>query len=1052
MDVSQIDQPQFKRALTQAIVLPLIALLLFVSVLLWQLDDMLAASLSVDHTDQVIAQAHATQNLLVDMESGLRGYLITGERDFLASYLRAQPLIQPAFATLATLVAGSADQSALLDRLMLNYNAWQQYANNAIHLRDTGGDYVALVRSRAGKQRMDTMRAQLDAFINSEMTLRDVRNRTSQRTTQIVIGTSIALALTVGAALAFFSRRQMVALSRSYSRIVAIVRERAELLDEQREHLQITLASIGDGVIVTDARGQVTMINLAAQELTGWNQVDAQGQPLAKVFAIVNEETRQRVENPVDKVLQSGMVVGLANHTLLIRRDGVELPIDDSAAPIRDRQGQVIGVVLVFRDISEQKKAAEVEAQLAREVDAQRERLKNVIANVPGLVWEAWGKPDAANQQIDFVSDYVETMLGYSVEDWISTPNFWLKIVHPDDQAHAAQVANATFESGSAGVNQFRWVRRDGQVIWVETFSAPVLDSGGQPIGMRGVTLDITDRKRAETALRESEERFRSLFDNAPVGICLGRDGKILYGNNALLRMFGYDDISTIQNKPLTDLVAPDARADVADRIRKREAHEPTPTSYETIGLRQDGSHFPYAVEVTRIMLPDGPATVAFCIDITARKRDEERQSLLMETSELLNTSLEYELTLERIAEAAVPRLADWAAIHMLEDDIVRRLAVRHVDPAKTEMARNRPERYPLQPGGQHIVAHVLASGKPEFYAQVPDDLLVAAARDPEHLQLLRALGFTSYICVPLIARGRTLGTITLVTSVSGRHYDTTDLLLAEDLASRAAIAIDNARLYRQAQDAVRARDQFLSIASHELKTPLTSLIGYTDLIFRRAGRDSSLSERDQRAIRVISEQAGRLNKLVTALLDLSRIETGQLSIDRGVVELNGLVQRLVHEFVQAQSQDADRIVFQPASEPLVLIGDELRLEQVVQNLLQNAMKYSPGGGTVVMQIERRENCACVSVRDEGIGIPPSALPNLFRRFYRAPNVDAHLINGMGVGLFVVKEIVHLHGGEITVESQENVGSTFTVRLPLRPEDQPATAQTADEVAGKGSA
>jgi PAS domain S-box-containing protein len=1048
MEVPQIDQPHFKRALTRAIVFPLIALLLFVSVLLWQLEDMLAVAGLVDHSDEAIAQAHVTQSLLVDMETGLRGYLITGERDFLEPYLQAQPLIQPAFANLAVLVADNPDQSGLLSQLTPNYIAWQEYASSVIQLRDAGGDYASLVRSRAGKQRMDAMRAQIDRFVDAEMTLRDQRSRTSQRITQIVIGSSIALALTVGGALAFFSWRQMLMLSQSYSRIVALVHERAQLLDEQREHLQITLASIGDGVIVTDAQGSVTMINLAGQELTGWDQVDAQGQPLTAVFAIVNEETRQQVENPVARVLENGVVVGLANHTLLIRPDGTEIPIDDSAAPIRDQHGQLIGVVLVFRDISEQKKAAEVEGQLAREVEAQRERLKNVIANVPGLVWEAWGQPDAANQQIDFVSEYVVTMLGYSIEDWISTPNFWLKIVHPDDQAHAAEVANATFRSGRAGINQFRWVRRDGQVIWVESFSAPIVNASGQPIGMRGVTLDITDRKRAETALRESEERFRSLFDKAPLGICLGRDGKILYGNNALAHMFGYDDISALQGVPLIDLVAPEARAEIDERIRRREAGEPALSSYETTGLRRNGSRFPYSVEVTRIMLPDGPASVAFCLDVTGRKRDEEHQRLLMETSELLSGSLEYEPTLEHLTQVIVPRFADWVAIHMLEDDVVRRLAVRHIDPARTELARNRPERYPLQPGGQHIVAHVLASGKSEFYAHVPDDLLIAAARDQQHLHLLRALGFTSYICVPLIARGRTLGAMTLVTSDSGRVYDSTDLLLAEDLAARAAIAIDNARLYRLAQEAVHARDQFLSIASHELKTPLTSLIGYTDLILRRSGRDTSLAERDQRAIRIISEQAGRLNKLVAALLDLSRIETGQLSIDRGIVELNQLAQRLVHEVAHAQSQEAERIVFQPAPEPLVLIGDELRLEQVIQNLLQNAIKYSPAGGTVAIQIERRGDQACLIVRDEGIGIPASALPNLFRRFYRAPNVDAHRISGMGVGLFVVKEIVHLHGGEISVESQENIGSTFTVCLPLRPEDQPAaTEQQANEVA-----
>ena len=1047
MDVPQIDRLEFRRTLTRAIALPLVALVLFVSVLLWQLEDMLAAASLVDRTDQAISQAYQTQKLLVDMETGLRGYLITGEQEFLGPYQQAQPAVRSSISQLAAFAADDPTQAEQLTQLIPQYDQWERYSQEAISLRDTGGDYTSLVQSRAGKQRMDAMRGIIEAYIQTEMSQRDARSRTSQQTTRVVVGSSIILALTLGAALAFLSRRQLLGLSAGYGRIVGLVQERADQLEQQRERLHITLASIGDGVIVTDAAGNVTLMNGVAQELTGWPEPDGLGHPLEKVFEIVNEETRAKVENPVAKVLERGVVVGLANHTLLIRRDRVEIPIDDSAAPIRDRQGHVVGVVLVFRDVTEQKQAAAVETQLAREVDAQRQRLNNVIANVPGLVWEAWGQPDAANQQIDFVSDYVETMLGYSVQEWVSTPNFWLKIVHPDDKEQAVEVASATFHSGASGVNQFRWIRSDGESIWVESFSAPILDANGQPIGMRGVTLDITERKRVELALRESEERFRSLFDNAPLGICLGRNGRILYGNLSLARMFGYENVEQLQNLPLIELVAPEARSELEDRARRRELGEAMPASYETIGRRQDGSQFPYSVEVTRVVLPDGPAAVAFCIDITARKRGEERQRLLMETAELLTGSLEYEPTLERLTHVIVPRFADWVAIHVLEEDVVRRLAVLHVDPNKTELVRSRPERYPLQPGGQRIVPHVLTTGKSEFYPYVSDDVLVAAARDQQHLDLLRTLGFGSYICAPLIARGRTLGTITLVTSDSGRRYDESDLALAEDLASRAAIAIDNALLYRQAQDAVRARDQFLSIASHELKTPLTSLIGYTDLLLRRS-RDTSLAERDQRAVRVIGEQAGRLNRLVAALLDISRIETGQLSIDRGIVELNNLVQRLIMEIEQAQPHEADRIALELAPEPLVVVGDELRLEQVFQNLIQNAIKYSPSGGTVTVQVGRLGDRACVIVRDQGIGIPAGSVPSLFRRFYRASNVDTHRINGMGIGLFVVKEIVQLHGGEITVASQESVGSTFTVYLPLRPDEQLAAAPQADQVAG----
>jgi signal transduction histidine kinase len=323
----------------------------------------------------------------------------------------------------------------------------------------------------------------------------------------------------------------------------------------------------------------------------------------------------------------------------------------------------------------------------------------------------------------------------------------------------------------------------------------------------------------------------------------------------------------------------------------------------------------------------------------------------------------------------------------------------------------------------------VLRTGEPELYSDVPDALLVEAARDEEHLQTLRTLVFRSYMCLPMVARGHTLGTITLVTAESGRRYGHAELAFGEDLASRAAIALDNARLYRDAQAAVRARDQFLSIASHELKTPLTSLMGYIDLMQRRAARAGDQNERDQRAIRVVGEQAARLNKLIGALLDLSRIETGQLSIERGLVDLNSLARRVVEETQPTTERHA--ITFSGADQPMMLLGDELRIEQVIQNLIQNAIKYSPVGGVVTVRVEREGASATVRVSDQGIGIPAAALPQLFRRFYRAPNADSQHISGMGIGLDVVKEIIELHGGSVDVASQEHQGSTFTIRLPL---------------------
>jgi PAS domain S-box-containing protein len=232
-----------------------------------------------------------------------------------------------------------------------------------------------------------------------------------------------------------------------------------------------------------------------------------------------------------------------------------------------------------------------------------------------------------------------------------------------------------------------------------------------------------------------------------------------------------------------------------------------------------------------------------------------------------------------------------------------------------------------------------------------------------------------------------------------------------------------------QLHSAIRLRDQFLSIASHELKTPLTVLLGNSQMLERRATNNPNTQDRERRAIRVIVDQARRLSTLISGLLDISRIEMGQLSIERTPLDLGKLALRVVEE--SQPSLDRHSIDISVDPEPLTVQGDALRLEQVLQNLIGNAIKYSPTGGTVVVRVEKCGEQACLSVSDQGIGIPHAALEHLFNRFYRAGNVDPDRISGVGIGLFVVKEIVTLHGGTVGVESVEGQGSRFTICLPL---------------------
>ncbi len=275
-----------------------------------------------------------------------------------------------------------------------------------------------------------------------------------------------------------------------------------------------------------------------------------------------------------------------------------------------------------------------------------------------------------------------------------------------------------------------------------------------------------------------------------------------------------------------------------------------------------------------------------------------------------------------------------------------------------------------------------------------------------------------------------------------GAPYTPDDLALAEEVGRRATVAIENARLFAAAErsravaeEAVQLRDAFFSIAAHELRTPLTILLGRAQLLQKWLAHAEGVDQRSQRSVRIVVDQAQRLNRMITALLDVSRIQSGRFSIEPVPMDLGALVRRVVEETRTTLSGHA--IALREAGAPLLVRGDEVRLEQMLQNLLSNAVKYSPAGGEVRVEVARAGGEATVTVRDHGIGIPAAAQGQLFRRFYRADNAERQGISGLGIGLFVVNEIVELHGGSIGVESAEGVGSTFTVRLPLMGEAAP---------------
>lgn len=566
-----------------------------------------------------------------------------------------------------------------------------------------------------------------------------------------------------------------------------------------------------------------------------------------------------------------------------------------------------------------------------------------------------------------------------------------------------------------------------------------------------GMMIDVTDRKQAEVErvallkqLAQERALLAEVLQQMPlgVGIATAPKGTLILGNAQLETIWrhpmipadtiaGYDVYHGfhLDGRPLLPEEWPLARA-----IRTGEVVSPELIAFE----RGDGSHG--LMEMRAAPVRDDMGTVVAGVvtfdDVTARERAARDQQFLSEASALLASSLDYDATLTRVARLSVPRLADWCLVHMVDTDgIARIVAFEHADPRQHELRNDLEQWYTLAPGAPSHIAQVLRSGKPILISEIREEHLAATAVDEQHLAALHKLGMRSGLIVPLIVQQTCVGALTLIVAESGRSYDSTDLALAEEVALRAAQAITHARLYAaeqqahaEAEAAVRLRDEFLSVASHELQTPLTAMLGTVQLIQQRDSRENMLSERDRRSFAMVAAQSRRLQRLIANLLDVTRLTAGRLTLQLGSIDLGELVSRLVDELRLITTQH--QIELDLPETPLILSGDMLRLEQVVANLLQNAIKYSPYGGVVKVQVEQRGAEAVLKVTDQGIGIPAAALPNLFTRYYRAPNTATARISGLGIGLFVVKEIVEAHGGTVSVSSDEGYGSCFTVTLP----------------------
>lgn len=513
--------------------------------------------------------------------------------------------------------------------------------------------------------------------------------------------------------------------------------------------------------------------------------------------------------------------------------------------------------------------------------------------------------------------------------------------------------------------------------------------------------------------------------EDAVIGKTL--DGTITSWNRAAEKLYGYSADDVVGRS--VRMIFPQEKAaellGILEKLKRGERIE----RYETVRVRKDGSRAHVVLCIYPIRDADGEIRGATAIarDITARKRAEGAQRFLAEAAAALSTSLDYEKTLDSIAELAVPTLADVCVVDMIEDHSLRQRSTAQAGAAYDECLRSIQSRYTLDTDSPQPIWDVLRTGVSRLVNDVPDTQLPSEHVDVEALRSMRDVGVESCMVVPLVIRGRPAGAISFM-SVDPRHrYSKDDLALADEFAARAAVAVDNARLYRDAKEAVKARDEFLSVAAHELKTPMTSLRGFVQLAIRQLDRDGTPDPMQVRqALRVIDQQSRKLSNLISQLLDVSRLEAGRLSLERQVVDIGKLVEGVV-EAVMASSTEHAILVRIPVT--VLALVDPLRVEQVAINLLDNAIRYSPAGSLIDVEVSQpSRDTVRLSVRDHGPGIPPEFRDQIFTRFNHTQSTDR--VGGMGLGLYISREIVQLHGGEIVAEFPEDGGTRFVVALP----------------------
>lgn len=677
---------------------------------------------------------------------------------------------------------------------------------------------------------------------------------------------------------------------------------------------------------------------------------------------------------------------------------------------------------LLFRTMASRATGVIVQSQLVHDL-AERELAFRALAdNIAQLAWmtDETGYTFWYNRRwFDYTGTTLEEMQGAG----------WQKVHDPEHLPRVAEKFRRAIERGEYWEDTFPLRGKDGAYRWFLSRAVPIKDATGQLTRFFGTNTDITEQREAELKLRAAEASLRLAVEATQLGTW---DLNLISGeahwSPEMKRIFGVDFQPPA--RWTMDVIHPQDMPAVEDMLAR--SSDP----------RGDGQ---FALEYRIRAGPDGvlrwvttrgrtlfdeqgrPARmVGTTLDITAYKRAEIASRFLSDATAVLASSLDYKRTLEEVCRLAVPNVADWAMVTLVErDGRLNDVTVAHADPSKSELVHSILRRHPHDHNAKAGVPAVIRSGRPELVRELTAEVLESLSPEDEVRRLIPELRLRSYLVVPMVARERVLGAISLASAETGRRLDELDLQTAEHLGRRAALAVDNARLYEEAHEAMRLREQVLAIVSHDLKSPLSAIELAATVVEKKL--PESGDPMLQRQVDTIHRGVDRMEHLIADLLDVASIQAGRLSIEPQATPVAKLLDEAMtsHEAAAAQR----RITLRregPAPQVEVRVDPD-RVLQVLANVIGNAIKFCREGETVTVGAELQGREVVFCVRDSGPGIPADELEHIFQPYWSAARYERR---GTGLGLYISRGIIDAHGGRIWVSSKVGTGSTFFFTVP----------------------